>query len=528
MAGSNRPYAVAAVALPFLFLAMLGIGRAAGTVTNCTTFGPGAGTLEAALTGGGTVTFACSGTIVVPEITIASGTTTVDATGQSLTLSGNNTNSVFKVASGATLNLTNLTIAHGSADGGLDGGGISNDGTLTVANSAFSGDGAPDNGGGIFNNHTLTVTNSTFSGNSAGDFGGGIENRGTLTVTNSTFSGNTVGVFGGGIDNQGTLTVTNSTFSGNSAGMAGGGIENPLGSTTLKGTILAAESTGGNCGGTISDAGFNISDDGSCGFSGASIANSTTLNLAPAGLKKNGGPTQTIALEPTSQAVDFIPLADCTDQSSPTPLALTTDQRGFPRPDPGNPNFCDAGAFELTTSSDFELNNEKVQVARSTTVPNTDQVNMGLTFTHLPDPDCNAADDALHAGITVQLFAGSCSDLTGTGLTLDLDPFAVHSIGGQSYGTIYQSDPPNTLQQTGETVAARIVKLATPEGDCGKWTLNVEVGGLDTVALGLDGNPFALELTDSDLHGFGCFDIDDAIVGSQLDPNRKVRRGARR
>src|SRR5208337_4684043 len=92
------------------------------------------------------------------------------------------------------------------------------------------------------------------------------------------------------------------------------------------------------------------------------------------------GPTQTIALQNNSEAIDFIPVADCTDQSSPTPLALTTDQRGLPRPDPGNPDFCDAGAYELQTTP-FVLapNSERLQIARSTT-PNSDQVNMAFTL----------------------------------------------------------------------------------------------------------------------------------------------------
>ena len=52
------------------------------------------------------------------------------------------------------------------------GGGIYNDGTLTVDN--FSGNSASS--GGIFNGGTLTVSNSTFSGNSADHGGGGICN----------------------------------------------------------------------------------------------------------------------------------------------------------------------------------------------------------------------------------------------------------------------------------------------------------------------------------------------------------------
>ena len=144
-----------------------------------------------------------------------------------------------------------------------------------------------------------------------------------------------------------------------------------------------ASNTPNNCNDTFTDANYNISDDNSCNFtmapSGTSINNSTKLHLDPAGLQNNGGPTNTIALEPNSQAVDFIPVADCTDQSLPA-VQLMTDQRGFPRPDPGNPNFCDAGAFELQTMPVvISSNGERVQIARST-APNSDQVNMAFTF----------------------------------------------------------------------------------------------------------------------------------------------------
>ena len=120
---------------------------------------------------GGLVTFACSGTVVVPQINITASTAIV-GTGQSVTLSGNPTNRVFNVSSGVTLALTNLTIANGNA---AFGAGVDNAGTLTVTNSTFSGNSAPGgDGGGIFNNGTVTVTNSTFSGNSAYGVGGAI------------------------------------------------------------------------------------------------------------------------------------------------------------------------------------------------------------------------------------------------------------------------------------------------------------------------------------------------------------------
>ncbi|MGC2756447.1 hypothetical protein [Candidatus Binatus sp.] len=72
--------------------------------------------------------------------------------------------------------------------------------------------------------------------------------------------------------------------------------------------------------------------------------------------------------------------------------------------------------------------------------------------------------------------------------------------------------------------------LPTPAGSCGEWTLNLEVAGLDTSALGLGGsNPFALVLTDTDGDRAGCFDITNAIVGNQIPtPGHRVRRGVRR
>ncbi|HXP85894.1 MAG TPA: choice-of-anchor Q domain-containing protein [Bryobacteraceae bacterium] len=69
--------------------------------------------------------------------------------------------------------------------------------------------------------------------------------------------------------------------------------------------------------------------------------NSTFAGLDPAGLQNNGGPTPTIALLPTSPAVDAIPVSACTDFAG---NPVKTDQRGVPRP---QGRACDIGAFEL-------------------------------------------------------------------------------------------------------------------------------------------------------------------------------------
>jgi hypothetical protein len=118
-----------------------------------------------------------------------------------------------------------------------------------------------------------------------------------------------------------------------------------FGPCSVKGSILTA-STGENCGTPPTDVGYNISDNTSCGFiPRKGSANNLDPRLSLAGLANNGGPTLTIALQGGSPAIDAIPVASCTDQSSP-PKRVTTDQRGFPRPDDGEPT-CDIGAYEF-------------------------------------------------------------------------------------------------------------------------------------------------------------------------------------
>jgi hypothetical protein len=105
---------------------------------------------------------------------------------------------------------------------------------------------------------------------------------------------------------------------------------------------VAAATGGPNCYGfaATSDGGYNLDAGTSCGFSTAnnSLSNTDPL-LEPAGLQNNGGPTQTIALQPGSSAIDAIPSA-----VNGCGTTVTTDQRGVSRPQgPG----CDIGAFEL-------------------------------------------------------------------------------------------------------------------------------------------------------------------------------------
>lgn len=99
-------------------------------------------------------------------------------------------------------------------------------------------------------------------------------------------------------------------------GVAVGGLS--AGGSWLINTLLAGN-TPTNCSGVITDLGHNLSSDGSCNFTSIGSLNNTDPELGP--LADNGGPTLTMALLPSSPAID------AGDNSAAQP----TDQRGFPR-----------------------------------------------------------------------------------------------------------------------------------------------------------------------------------------------------
>ena len=301
----------------------------------------------------GTIT-ATSGELLITDCLFINGPGATN-----VAVNGNAASRVFNIGSGITVTIAGLTITNGAANAGAPpgdrGGGIFNDhSTLTVSNSALSGNSATFAAGGIYNDHgTLTVSASTLSGNSA-FHGAGIYDNGassggaTLTVVNSTLSGNSAGSNGGGIVNDGggggsaTLTVLNSTFSGNSDSGVAGGIDNlgfsGHGTLEIGSTILNAGARGGNLrnlAGTITSDGYNLSSDSGSGFLNQPTDQTNTPPLLGP-LQLNGGQTPTHALVCGSPAID----------KGTNFLGLATDQRGegFPR------TFgaaTDIGAFEL-------------------------------------------------------------------------------------------------------------------------------------------------------------------------------------
>lgn len=305
-----------------------------------------------------------------------------------------------------TLSLDNTTIS--SNVSGIDGGAIYNLDALTLLESTVSGNDASGNGGGIFNDSggSLTVTASTVSGNDAtgaGSDGGGIYNAngGSLATTNSTITDNTATASGGGIFNEtGAAAIsTNDTISNNSASLNnGGGIFNN-GTATLTNTIVA-NNTGGNCGGTITSSGNNLDSGNSCAFAAAGDITGQDPLLDV--LANYGGPTQTRALQAGSPALDAGNNAACP----------ATDQRGAIRPSNGT---CDIGAFELTPEVDLALTKDDGEECALL----DDVLNYVITVTNNSTADATGVTvrDTLPAAVTfvsVNTSAGSCTVSTNT------------------------------------------------------------------------------------------------------------------
>jgi hypothetical protein len=172
---------------------------------------------------------------------------------------GSDGGGVYNDASSA-LTLDGVTISD-CGSGGLDrGGGIYNEGVLTLTNVTLTDNEAYLDGGGMYNiGGSVTLTSVVFSGNSAGSFGslgGGMYNdSGSPTLTDVTFSGNSTGEYGGGggmYNSSGSPTLTNVTFSNNTAEFGyGGGMYNSTGSPTLISVTFnynsATAEEGGGC-----------------------------------------------------------------------------------------------------------------------------------------------------------------------------------------------------------------------------------------------------------------------------------------
>ena len=267
----------------------------------------------------------------------------------------------FRITSGGTLTLDNLTLSGGDESNGgaiynegtltLDGttlqnntggrgGGIRNDGgTVTLTDSTISGNTVTNEGGGVYSTSSLTLTNTTLSNNSADDGGGIYNTGGTVNISGGTISGNDAtgrgggirsfnggsliisngavidgndaDIDGGGVYAESTVTITDSTISGNNA-VNGGGIYSRSGTLTLIDSTVSLNnndpanpsSVTSISGGGIYNFAGNVSvmdtliDDNAVGNDGAGIYNATdTLTVTRSVISNNNAGSRSGGIE---------------------------------------------------------------------------------------------------------------------------------------------------------------------------------------------------------------------------------------
>jgi predicted outer membrane repeat protein len=184
--------------------------------------------------------------------------------------------SVITVSSGISVTIGWLNIRHGNAS---QGGGILNNGELTLLGVTLFDNQATTAGGAIYNNGKLTVADSTLTQNAVTNAanGSGIHNAaaGTVSVSFSTLANSGLNI-----------------FNANTA----------AGAAKVKASILAGGGAN-QCSGVTSQ-GYNLYN-GSCFTTpaGTDLSGDPQLGV----LRDNGGPTLTRDLSAGSSAVDHVP-----------------------------------------------------------------------------------------------------------------------------------------------------------------------------------------------------------------------------
>jgi hypothetical protein len=245
-----------------------------------------------------------------------------------------------------------------------DGGGISNDGLLTVASSTIEGNSAILGGGISDYSGQSTVESSTIADNSA-ERGGGIYSQSSMQIISSTISANEAQYYGGGVyKDHGLTQILFSTITENTApegagsGVACGG--EAMTRTEFYSTIVAGNAHSdvdrfyGSEASSVVSTGFNLIGSGSA-LDAFTPTTHDIVGVDPllGPLTDNGGPTKTHALLAGSPAIDAgDPALDSDDYNPP----LTNDQRGAPfaRIRDGNGDgmaVVDIGAYEFQSNA---------------------------------------------------------------------------------------------------------------------------------------------------------------------------------
>jgi filamentous hemagglutinin family protein len=212
-------------------------------------------------------------------------------------LTGDNTSRVLQVDPGVSAKIENLSITQGVAPAGESGGGILNQGNLSIRNSRITNNNALQNGGGIESvgkTARLRITESNVSENTAKN-GGGISNQqGSQAMIRSTvIEKNVASQKGGGIYNNSTIEVQTSQILSNIANR-GGGLYLKKGDAIIGTSTIARNQSRENGGGLFNGSNTTITNStlsNNTAIAGGGVFNRATLRLLNSTVSSNTATT---------------------------------------------------------------------------------------------------------------------------------------------------------------------------------------------------------------------------------------------
>lgn len=210
-----------------LALCTSSVAFAAGTVGTGTAGSCTEAAFDAALVGGGAVTFDCGAaphTITLTTTKFITANTDINASTGSITLSGGNAVRLFDVAPGMDFSLFSIIVRDGLCGVAESGAAVTLTGpgtTGTFTNVGFYTNACVNNGGAIYALQSdVIIDNTTFSGNSSTGGAGGamIVQAGTANILSSVFTNNSAVADPAviGVVSSATIDIQNSYFNLNS------------------------------------------------------------------------------------------------------------------------------------------------------------------------------------------------------------------------------------------------------------------------------------------------------------------------
>jgi hypothetical protein len=291
--------------------------------------------VQVADTEGGQVTIdfpASTGTtydLTLGELDITADVTFYDpGDADDVTINGQQLDRDIDVEPGGSLTLVSITVIGGQTTG--PGGGIEDQGTLTMTGSVLGGNKAASGGGlAVMNGAAATLNSDQVADNTAtsGD-GGGIDIVGsstapTTSLTSDTISGNTASGAGGGVAQEGggAFSAVQTGFLQNGATTGGGlFLSNPAATDTVSGGTFYQNTATDGAGLALSGGAATLStssiyqntatDSGGAVFDDETMPSDGSLSLTTSSLT-NDGASGTAGATPTQGLGGGVALVGC-------------------------------------------------------------------------------------------------------------------------------------------------------------------------------------------------------------------------